>query len=79
MIYTECSYCKAIEWRKRQIELERNTAEQYEQIIRAFTDRASVIVQKEPYRGEEPSEHELVDLAERFALITKASLTNAKR
>ncbi|KAI4260730.1 MAG: hypothetical protein LQ352_000122 [Teloschistes flavicans] len=70
---------KASEWRKRQIELELNTVEQYEQIIRAFTDRTNVMVKREAYRREENLEHELVDLAERFALLTKASLTNAKR
>lgn len=70
---------KASEWRKRQIELELNTVEQYEQIIRAFTDRTDVMVKREAYRGEENLEHELVDVAKRFALLTKASLTNAKR
>ena len=69
---------KATEWRKRQTELELNTVEQYEQIIRALTDRTNVIVKREPYQREAHLEHELVDLAERFALLTKASLTNAK-
>jgi len=70
---------KATEWRKRQTELELNTVEQYEQSIRAFTDRTNVIVKREPYQRAEHSKHELIDLAERFALLTKASLTNAKR
>jgi len=70
---------EATEWRKRQTELELNTVEQYEQTVRAFTDRTNVIVKREPYQREEHSKHELVDLAERFALLTKASLTNAKR
>lgn len=52
--------------------------EQYKQTIRAFTDRTNVIVRREPYQRGEHSKHELVDLAERFALLTKASLTNAK-
>lgn len=69
---------KATEWRKKQTELELNTVEQYEQTIRAFTDRTNIIVRREPYQREEHSKHELVDLAERFALLTKASLTNAK-
>ena len=70
---------KATEWRKRQTELELNTVEDYEQIIRAFTDRTNIIDKREPYQREEHLEHELVDLAERFALLTKASLTKAKR
>ncbi len=52
--------------------------EQYEQTIRAFTDRTNVIVRRKPYQREEHSKQELVNLAERFALLTKASLTNAK-
>ena len=68
----------ATEWRKKQTELELNTVEQYEQAIQAFTARTNIIVEREPYRGDGRSEHELVDLAERFALLTRDSLTNAK-
>ena len=70
---------KATEWRKRQTELDLNTVEQYEQTIRAFTDRSNVIVERETYQRGEHLEHELVELAKRFALLTKASFTNAKR
>lgn len=70
---------KATEWRQRQIELDLNTAEQYKQTIRAFIDSTNVLVIREPYQSREHLEHELVDLAKRFALLTKASLTNAKR
>ena len=69
---------KATEWRKRQTELELNTLEQYEEVIRAFTDRSNVIVKGEPHQGNGNSKNELVDLAERFALLTRDSLTNAK-
>ena len=69
---------KATEWRKRQTELELNTVEQYEQAIRAFTDRPNVIVERQPYQGDGHSEHELVNLAERYALLIRESLTNAK-
>jgi len=69
---------KATEWRKRQSELELNTVEQYEQVIRAFTDRTNVIVERQPYQGDGRPEHELVNLAERYALLTRDSLTNAK-
>lgn len=55
-----------------------NTVEQYEEVIRAFTDRTNAIVKREPHQGDGHSENELVDLAERFALLTKDSLTNAK-
>ena len=70
---------KATEWRKRQIELDLNTVEQYEQTIRAFTDRTNITFKGEPYQRGNHLEHELVELAERFALLTKASFTNAKR
>ena len=70
---------KATEWRKRQTELDLNTAEQYEQTIRAFIDRTNVKVIRVPYQRGEHSKHELVELAERFAWLTKTSLTNAKR
>ena len=70
---------KATEWRKRQIGLGLITAEQYEQTIRAFIDSTDVLVIRRSYQGREHSEHELVDLAKRFALLTKASLMNAKR
>jgi len=69
---------KATEWRKRQTELELNTVEQYEQAIRAFTDRTNVIVERQPYQGDGHPDHELVNLAERYALLTRDSLTNAK-
>ena len=69
---------KITEWRKRQIELELNTVEQYEQVIQAFTDRLNVIVKRQSYQGDEHSEHELVNLAERYALLTRESLTNVK-
>ena len=69
---------KATEWRKRQTELKLYTVEQYEQTIRAFTDRTNIIVEREPYRGDGLSEHEFVALAESFALLTSNSLTNAK-
>ena len=68
----------ATEWRKRQTDLELNTVEQYEQAIRAFTDRTNVIVERQPYQGDKRPEHELVNLAERYALLTRDSLTNAK-
>lgn len=68
---------KATEWRKRQTELELNTVEQYEEVIRAFTDRTNVIAKREPHQRDGHSENQLVDLAERFALLTKKSLTNA--
>lgn len=53
-----------------------NTAEQYEQVIRAFTDRTNDIVEREPHHRDGFSEHELIDLAERFALLTRNSFTN---
>ena len=70
---------KATEWRKRQTELGLNTVEQYEQTIRAFTDQTNVIAERETYQRWEHLEHELVELAERYALLIKASFTNAKR
>ncbi|MCJ1456662.1 hypothetical protein MMC28_007024 [Mycoblastus sanguinarius] len=69
---------KATEWRKRQMVLGLNTVEQYEQAIRAFTDRANIIVERNQRQGDGHPEHELVDLAERFALLIEDSLTNAK-
>lgn len=69
---------KATEWRRRQTELELNTAAQYEEIIRAFTGRTNITPKREPYRGNGYSENELVNLAERFALLTRNSLANAK-
>ncbi|KAL6714255.1 hypothetical protein ACLMJK_007678 [Lecanora helva] len=65
-------------WRKKQTELLLNTVEQYEQAIQAITARTNVMVEKETSRAIGHSEHELVNLAERFALLTKDSLTNAK-
>jgi hypothetical protein len=53
-----------------------NTAEQYEQVIRAFTDRTNDIVEREPHHSDGFSEHELIDLADRFALLTRVSFTN---
>ena len=69
---------KATEWRKRQTELGLNTVEQYEDVIRAFTDRTNVAVKRKPCQGDGHSEHELVNLAERLALLTRDSLRNAK-
>ena len=69
---------KATEWRKRQTELELDTVEQYEQAIRAFTSRTNLIIKRGPYHGDGHSEHELVDLAEKFALLTRDSLANAR-
>jgi hypothetical protein len=69
---------KATEWRRRQIELELNTAAQYEEVIRAFTGRTNITPKREPYQGNGYSENELVNLAERFALLTRNSLANAK-
>ena len=69
---------KATEWRKRQTELGIYTVEQYQQAIRAFTDRPNVIAESKPHQGDGHLEHELVKLAERFALLTKDSLQNAK-
>ena len=69
---------KATEWRKRQTELDLNTVEQYQEVIRAFTDHTNVIVKRKPYLRDGYSKHVLVDLAERFALLIRDSLTNAK-
>ncbi len=69
---------KATEWRKRQRELGLDTVEHYEKAIRAFTHRTNIIVKRELYQGDGHSEHELIDLAERFALLTRDSLANAK-
>ena len=69
---------KATEWHKRQIELKLSTTEQYEEVIRALTNRTNVIVRTEPFEKAGVPEDELIDLAERFALLTKASLANAK-
>jgi len=69
---------KATEWHKRQTELGLNTVEQYEQAIRAFRDRPNIIVERKTYQGDGYSESELVELAERFALLTGHSLMNAK-
>jgi len=52
--------------------------EQYEQAIRAFRDRPNIIVERKTYQGDGYSESELVELAERFALLTGHSLMNAK-
>jgi hypothetical protein len=69
---------KATEWRRRQTELELNTVAQYEEVIRAFTSRTNITPKREPHQGNGNSENELVNLAERFALLTRNSLANAK-
>ena len=70
---------KANEWRKRQRELGLNTREQYEQAIRALIDPAN----KELSQQNGCSEHELVhrepeddlvNLAERFAVLTQKNI-----
>ncbi len=43
---------KATEWRKRQTELKLDTAQQYEDVIRAFTDRTNAIVKTESSQGD---------------------------
>ena len=68
---------KAADWRKRQTELELNTVKQYEEAIRAFTNRANVIPKRQPHQRDEQSQNGLVDLAEKFALLTRDSLINA--
>ena len=68
---------KAIEWRKRQAELDLNTVEQYEQIIRAFTDRTNITTERKLCHGDGHSDDQLIDLANRFALLTKSSFSNA--
>ena len=40
---------EATDLRKRQTELKLNSVEQYEQVIRAFTDRINDIVEREPH------------------------------
>ncbi len=62
----------------RDRELGLDTVEHYEKAIRAFTHRTNIIVKRELYQGDGHSEHELIDLAERFALLTRDSLANAK-
>ncbi len=69
---------KATEWRKRQIELKLETAQQYEKVIRAFTDGANATVRPASFKGDKHSENELIRLAEKFALLTKESFANAK-
>ena len=66
------------EWRKRQIDLELNTVEQYEQVIQAFIDCINVIVKRQSYQKDKRSEHELVNLVERYVLLTRDFLTNVK-
>jgi len=69
---------KATEWRRRQTELGLNTVEQYEQAIRAFIHRTNIIDKREAHQGDGQSEHQLVELAERLALLTRDSLANAE-
>jgi len=69
---------KATQWRKRQTELGLNTVEQYEQAIRAFIHRTNIIDKRKPHQGDGQSEHQLVELAKRLALLTKDSLENAE-
>lgn len=69
---------KATEWRKKQTERELSTVEQYEEAIRAFTDRTNVVLKREPREGDGQSDNELVAVAKRLALITQSSLANAK-
>ena len=64
------------DWRKRQIDLGLKTVEQYEGVVRALGN--CVNINTESSRGDENSEDELVNLAERFALLMRNSLTNAK-
>ncbi len=66
---------RATEWRTRQNELGLNTVGQYEGVIRAFTARTKVSVLQE--RDRQP-QNELLDVAERLALLVKSSLANAK-
>lgn len=67
---------KAPDWRARQIELGLKTVEQYEGVIRAFGNVADIGI--EASYGDAKSKDELVNLAERLALLTKRSLANAK-
>ena len=69
---------KAIEWRKRQRELELNTVEQYVEVIQALTGRTNIVPKRKPLPEDRQSENEVVDLTERFALIKRDSLKNAK-
>ena len=69
---------KATEWRKRQNELKLDTVERYEQAVRAFTSCINFKVEREPYHGDRRPENELVDLAEKLALLTSDSLANAR-
>jgi len=55
--------------------LELNTVEQYEEIIRALTGSTNVIVNTE---GDGHLEDELIDLAKRFALLTRDFRRNTK-
>lgn len=66
---------KAAEWRKRQVELGLKTVEQYEGVIRAFGNRANI--KTEASQGDGHSQNELVNVAERLALLTRDSLANA--
>ena len=63
---------------KGQTELGLNSARQYEEVIRAFIGSTNLEFKREPWQIGGHLENELVDLAERFALLTKSSLTNAK-
>ncbi len=66
---------KANKWRQIQTKLELNTVKQYEEIIRALTGSTNVIVNIE---GDEHLEDELIDLAKRFALLTRDFRRNIK-
>lgn len=68
---------KTQEWRKRQNELLLQNEQQYEVVIRAFTVCTNVGFKTERCKGDNESVDELVDLAEKFSLLTKSSLSNA--
>ena len=67
---------KVSDWRTRQTELDLKTVEQYESVIRAFGNVADI--RREASYENANSEHELIHLAERLALLTKKSLKNAE-
>ena len=66
---------KATEWRRRQIELGLKTVEEYEGVIRALGHDANI--KAEASQGDGKAEDVLVNLTERFALLTRDSLANA--
>ena len=71
---------KPTEWRKRQTELELNSVKQYEEVVRAFVNRTTITitVKRQLHQEKDCLENTLVDLTERFAKLTKDSLSNAK-